>query len=129
MSKNKKQTNRLKGFVKKGWGYEYIFVTNELYCLKALHFTSAGNKFSMHFHRDKDESWYVEEGSFLLRLLNTHTGSIEEKILDTESTIRIFPFTIHQLVALEDDSRILEVSTADSVEDNYRVAPGDSQSV
>ena len=125
MSQMKK---RLNGFVKKGWGYEYIFITNELYCLKALHFTKTGNRFSMHFHKEKDESWYVEEGSFLLRTINTDTGTIEEQVLDKEDTIRILPFTIHQLVALEDDSRILEVSTADCVEDNYRVSPGDSQS-
>jgi quercetin dioxygenase-like cupin family protein len=118
---------RLNGFVKKGWGYEYIFITNELYCLKALHFTKAGNRFSMHFHKEKDESWYVEEGSFLLKTINTDTGTIEEQVLDKEDTIRIPPGNIHQLVALEDDSRILEVSTADSVEDNYRVSPGDSQ--
>lgn len=124
MSQMKK---RLNGFVKKGWGYEYIFITNELYCLKALHFTKAGNRFSMHFHKEKDESWYVEEGSFLLKTINTDTGTIEEQVLDKEDTIRIPPGNIHQLVALEDDSRILEVSTADSVEDNYRVSPGDSQ--
>lgn len=124
MSQMKK---RLNGFVKKGWGYEYIFITNELYCLKALHFTKTGNRFSMHFHKEKDESWYVEEGSFLLKTINTDTGTIEEQVLDKEDTIRIPPGNIHQLVALEDDSRILEVSTADSVEDNYRVSPGDSQ--
>jgi hypothetical protein len=33
----------------------------------------------------------------------------------------------HQLVCLE-AGVVLEVSTADSVEDNHRVAPGDSQS-
>lgn len=126
MSQNKR---RLSGFVKKGWGYEQIFITNELYCLKALHFTEKGNSFSMHFHKDKDESWYVQQGSFILKLINTDTGLVEETLLGHEDTIRIRPFTIHQLVALEDDSRILEVSTADSVEDNYRVAPGDSQRV
>lgn len=120
---------RLSGFVKKGWGYEQIFITNELYCLKALHFTKKGNSFSMHFHKDKDESWYVQQGSFILKLINTDTGLVEETLLGHEDTIRIRPFTIHQLIALEDDSRILEVSTADSVEDNYRVAPGDSQRV
>jgi hypothetical protein len=34
----------------------------------------------------------------------------------------------HQLQAAEDNSIIVEVSTPDSIEDNYRVAPGDSQS-
>ena len=127
MSISQKQPTRLQGFVKKGWGYENILVSNEKYCLKILHFTGAGNHFSMHFHREKDETWYVEEGSFVLKRINTSTGAIEETILQAEDTIRILPFTIHQLVALEEDSRILEVSTPDSVEDNYRVSPGDSQ--
>ena len=35
----------------------------------------------------------------------------------------------HQLQALESNSSITEVSTADSVEDNYRIFPGDSQKV
>jgi hypothetical protein len=33
----------------------------------------------------------------------------------------------HQLIALDDNSSITEVSTPDSVEDNYRIIPGDSQ--
>ena len=37
------------------------------------------------------------------------------------------PLMPHQLVALADESSITEVSTADSVEDNYRIGPGDSQ--
>ena len=33
----------------------------------------------------------------------------------------------HQLEAIEAGSSITEVSTPDSIEDNYRLAPGDSQ--
>ena len=33
----------------------------------------------------------------------------------------------HQLIAMEDNSIIIEVSTPDSVEDNYRIAKGDNQ--
>jgi hypothetical protein len=33
----------------------------------------------------------------------------------------------HQLVCMEPGSSVTEVSTPDSVEDNYRIAPGDSQ--
>jgi len=120
---------RFSGHVPKGWGYEYIFATNDLYCGKLLHFSKAGNKFSMHFHSNKDESWYVQKGSFTLKLINTENGSIEELVLNTKDSIRIYPLTVHQLVALEDDSEIIEVSTADSAEDNYRVMPGDNQLV
>jgi len=37
------------------------------------------------------------------------------------------PLMPHQLEALEDNSSLTEVSTPDSVEDNYRIIPGDSQ--
>ena len=33
----------------------------------------------------------------------------------------------HQLEALTPEAMIFEVSTPDSVEDNYRIIPGDSQ--
>lgn len=118
---------RFSGFVKKGWGYEYIFATNDLYCGKLLHFTKKGNKFSMHFHAQKDESWYVTSGSFLLRILDHRDATVKESVLNKGDSIRIFPLTIHQVEALEDDSELFEVSTADCDEDNYRVKPGDSQ--
>ena len=28
-------------------------------------FTKKGNKFSMHFHKEKDETWFVNKGSFI----------------------------------------------------------------
>jgi mannose-6-phosphate isomerase-like protein (cupin superfamily) len=120
---------RFSGFIKKGWGHEYIFATNELYCGKILHFDKAGNKFSMHFHKEKDEAWYVTQGSFTLRLLDTKNASVKETSLHKGDSIRIYPLIVHQLIALEDDSEIIEVSTPDSDEDNYRVFPGDNQVV
>jgi len=69
----------------------------------------------------------VQHGSFTLRLINTENGSIDEQTLVTGDSIRILPLIVHQLIALEDDSEIIEVSTADSAEDNYRVMPGDNQ--
>lgn len=118
---------RFNGYVEKGWGYEYIFATNDLYCGKLLHFTKKGSKFSMHFHSVKDESWYVSSGSFILRLLDTKNATVKESVLNKGDSIRIFPLTVHQVEALEDDSELFEVSTADSDEDNYRVRPGDNQ--
>ena len=54
-------TTRLNGFVEKGWGSELIWATNDKYCGKLLKF-NAGAKFSMHFHSEKDETWYVLDG-------------------------------------------------------------------
>lgn len=125
--KSKYNVEMLGELVLKGWGSETIFANNELYCGKILAFDKAGNKSSMHFHIDKDESWHVLYGAFTLRIMDMTTASIDEFTLEMGESIRIYPMMVHQLEALEDNSLILEVSTRDKPSDNYRVAPGDSQ--
>jgi mannose-6-phosphate isomerase-like protein (cupin superfamily) len=116
---------RLEGFVEKGWGSELIWATNDKYCGKLLKF-NAGAKFSMHFHAEKDETWYVLEGKFVVRGINTKDASIFEEKLNAGDTWRNYPLEPHQIICLEAGT-IIEVSTPDSVEDNYRVGKGDSQ--
>lgn len=116
---------RLSGFVKKGWGSEFIWVTNDKYCGKLMNF-NAGAKFSMHFHAVKDETWYVLSGTFKVNLINPKDASVRTITLNTGDIWRNEPLYPHQLVCVEDGT-IIEVSTPDSVEDNYRVMPGDSQ--
>ena len=119
--------NRLEGFVKKGWGYELIWATNDQYCGKIMVFERAGAKFSMHFHKEKDESWFVNTGKFLLRYIDTQTATLHEKVLSEGETWHNPPLMPHQLESMTAGAMIFEVSTADSVEDNYRIIPGDSQ--
>ena len=116
---------RLRGIVPKGWGSEEIWATTDNYCGKLMHFNT-GAQFSMHFHAVKDESWYVLSGRFIVRWINTDDASVSERELDPGNTWRNMPLVPHQLVCLEAGT-IIEVSTPDSVEDNYRVQPGDSQ--
>lgn len=120
---------RLFGKVDKSWGYEDIFISNDKYCAKYLVFEKAGNKTSMHFHKEKHETWRVVKGSFLVRYIHTDVAEEKERILTpADATDRplhkifvVEPPMPHQLIALEDDSIMLEVSTSDSVEDNYRI--------
>ena len=121
-------TDRLQGMVKKGWGYEIIWATNDKYCGKLMVFEKSKSKFSMHFHREKDETWFVNAGQFMLRYIDTKTAILHEKILKEGDVWHNPPLQPHQLEALQPNSIIFEVSTADSVEDNYRIMPGDSQS-
>lgn len=116
---------RLEGRVKKGWGEEEIWVTNDHYCSKFMHFEK-GAKFSMHFHRDKIETWYVMSGEFEVRWINTKDASHDSQILKAGDTWHNDPLFPHQLICYAKGT-ILEVSTPDSVEDNYRVLPGNSQ--
>lgn len=116
---------QLKGLVKKGWGSEFIWITNDKYCSKFLNFETGG-KFSMHFHREKIETWYVQSGKFEVEVINTHDASITKKILSDGMIHHNDLLVPHRIICLEAGT-IIEVSTADSVEDNYRVLPGDSQ--
>ena len=116
---------RLVGYVEKGWGSELIFATNDKYCGKLLNFNK-GAKFSMHFHAEKDETWYVLSGKFLVKYINTKNADIDEIELTQGMTWRNEPLLPHQVICLTEGT-IIEVSTPDSVEDNYRVAYGDSQ--
>lgn len=116
---------RLEGYVKKGWGFEQIWATNDHYCGKMLRFDQ-GAKFSMHFHSEKDETWYVLSGKFVVKWIDTKTAAKHEKELVPGNVWHNPPLLPHQLVCVE-QGVIIEVSTPDSVEDNYRVLPGDSQ--
>ena len=120
-------TQRLEGKVDKGWGYEIIWATNDKYCGKLMVFERPGAKFSMHFHKEKDETWFVNAGSFKLVWCDTKTATYHEKMLSEGDVWRNPPMMPHQLIAMQANSIIFEVSTPDSVEDNYRIIPGDSQ--
>lgn len=116
---------RLEGLVEKGWGNEFIFATNDKYCGKLMNFT-AGKKFSMHFHGEKDETWYVLSGRFLVEYIDTKDATVHSRYLTVGQTWHNPPLLPHRLYCIEDGT-IIEVSTPDSVEDNYRVIKGDSQ--
>ena len=120
-------TERLEGKIDKGWGYEIIWATNDKYCGKIMVFEKEGAKMSMHFHKEKDETWFVNAGRFRLIWCDTTNATYHEQILEEGSVWRNPPLQPHQLIALAPDSMIFEVSTPDSVEDNFRIAPGDSQ--
>ena len=120
---------RHSGKVDKGWGYELIWATNDLYCGKIMVFEKPGSKMSMHFHKEKDESWFVNQGSFKLRYIDTAKAQPMEVVIKAGDTWRNPPLMPHQLEAIEAGSSITEVSTPDSIEDNSRILPGDSQDV
>ena len=119
------QITRLEGFVVKGWGHELIWATNDKYCGKLMHFNE-GAKFSMHFHAEKDETWLVLSGSFVVEYIDTKDATVHTKTLIKNDVWRNEPLLPHRLICIEMGD-IIEVSTPDSVEDNYRILKGDSQ--
>jgi quercetin dioxygenase-like cupin family protein len=109
--------------VPKGWGKEIIFVNNDEYCGKLLCFEK-GKKFSMHYHIQKKETWYVSKGSFILIWIETQNGTTYSEYLKVGDVITNKRGEPHQLVALE-DAEVFEVSTKHYDEDSFRMWKGD----
>jgi len=110
--------------VPKGWGEELIIENNDMYCGKLLKFKK-GCKFSMHYHMIKDETWYVEEGEFIYRWIDTETAEVKVSRLHPQDIVRQRPGQPHQLEAVT-DGVVFEVSTQHKDSDSYRVIKGDT---
>ena len=109
--------------VKKDWGYEKWIVNKPEYCGKLL-FIQAGSYTSWHFHKLKDEVFFVHSGQ--LKVLYSELDDI-----CSASEITLFPgdaFHIdrdlrHRIIAIE-DSEMYEFSTQHFDEDSHRLIKG-----
>lgn len=115
--------------VEKAWGREIIFWNNDDYCGKVLVFDKGTRTFSMHFHVQKHETWYVAWGEFRFKGIDPENSQPYEFILKKGDVLPVFQGYCHQLIGLEETNGIFEASTRDFCKDSYRVAPGDSQKV
>jgi mannose-6-phosphate isomerase len=95
--------------VEKPWGHELIWAVTDRYVGKVL-FVAAGHSLSLQFHREKDESWYVQSGRAKVELGEVGEAVLIEEVVTAGSAFRFEPGTVHRVTALE-DTTILEVST------------------
>jgi len=117
--KNKDMT-----YVPKGWGYERWVVNKELYCGKLLYFEK-NKKCSFHYHKIKDETFYLQSGRLIVRYSDGDDLDVAEStILEPGDNFYIYPGLRHQMEAME-ASELFEFSTQDFDEDSYRVVRGD----
>ena len=108
----------------KGWGYEKWIVNTDKYCGKILFFEE-GKQCSWHYHKLKDETFYVQSGEILLRY-----GKIDD--YDTSETIVLKPgdkFYVppglrHQMTGIK-NTELFEFSTQHFEDDSYRIIRGD----
>lgn len=113
-------------FVPKGWGFEKWIVNNEKYCGKLLYFVK-GKRCSLHYHKLKDETFYIQSGKIRLIWsddLNTAQQLCQEIILSKGDSYHIPPGRVHQMYAIE-DTELFEFSTQHFDEDSYRIVKGD----
>ena len=109
----------------KGWGHELHIQNTKDYCGKLLVFRK-GAQFSMHYHMNKYETWYIQEGKLKFRWIDPENADVVQEVLDKGDIVTLYQGIPHQLEAVE-DSVVFEISTEDNRLDNYRVSKGDSQ--
>lgn len=123
------QGSELPRRVDKPWGHEIWFAHGERYAGKLLTI-AAGERLSVQYHEEKDETSYLLSG----RLLLSQGESAEEMAVDevgAGTAWRISPGTVHCVEALE-DSVVIEVSTPElddvvRLADRYGRAAGEGQ--
>lgn len=76
--------------IDKKWGYESIFVNNELYCGKRLTVVPNGNACSVHYHLKKRETFFVERGSLFLEIWRPLAGFESKQVLGQPITLADF---------------------------------------
>ena len=110
--------------VPKGWGYEKWIVNTDEYCGKLLHFIK-GKKCSWHYHKLKDETFYLQEGKLLVKYSdNDNLDEANEVILERGDKFHVYRGLRHQMFAME-DTDMFEFSTQHFDSDSYRVIKGD----
>tara|TARA_Y100000310_G_scaffold122315_1_gene120968 strand:- start:8779 stop:9120 length:342 start_codon:yes stop_codon:yes gene_type:complete len=111
-------------FVKKGWGFERWIVNKQEYCGKLLFFEK-GKRCSWHYHKLKDEVFYLQSGKILIKYSdNDDLETAKELILNQGAKFHVYIGLRHQMIALE-DSELFEFSTQHFDSDSYRIIKGD----
>jgi mannose-6-phosphate isomerase len=95
--------------VPKPWGHETIWAANELYVGKILHI-KAGNKLSVQYHVQKDETVYLLAGELKYYVQLEGSDRPVDMKLAVGEAFRITPNTIHYMEAVT-DCDVLEAST------------------
>lgn len=129
-------------FDQKGWGYEQWMANSELYCGKLL-VVFAGLRCSIHYHKLKDETFYIQNGLVRMRVWENDfdgwpkEGEIilrddfpnmlygEEFLMGPGDRLVIPPNTPHQFIGVSAETTIIEISTQHFEEDSYRILKGD----
>ena len=121
----KEQTHELPmTHVDKGWGWERWVVNCEEYCGKLLFFEQ-GKRCSWHYHKLKDEVFYLQSGKMMIYYsTDDDISEAQQLVLTAGENFHVYRGLRHQMVALE-DSELFEFSTQHFDSDSYRILKGD----
>ncbi len=103
------------------YGYEVVWTDNEHYCSKILVFEEEGKQTRLHFHKDKQKSWFVNAGKFEVQWVDAKDGKAYSKELPEGSIFEVPALLPVTLKSLSNNSAMAETSNNNNSEDYYRL--------
>ncbi|WP_122892860.1 cupin domain-containing protein [Arcobacter peruensis] len=103
----------------KSWGREIWLHNSNKYCGKIL-VIKANKSSSLHYHKLKDETFYIQEGRILVKIVSKDE-QIEELEMSKGDVLDIPKGTKHQIIGIAEESEIFEVSTQHFDDDSIYV--------
>jgi uncharacterized RmlC-like cupin family protein len=103
------------------YGYDIIWADTEYYCSKILVFEKANQKTSLHFHKTKNKSWFVNAGKFSVTWIDTVDGKSYAKELPEGSTFHVPALMPVLLESLANNSAMAETANNNVLDDIYRL--------
>jgi mannose-6-phosphate isomerase-like protein (cupin superfamily) len=107
--------------VPKLWGYEKHLVNTALYCGKILVALPNGMACSIHYHKNKTETFHIVRGRLQLQLFSLEGVLQEKTVLNPGDSLTLKPLTPHRFWAIGELCEFIEISTPDAPEDSYRL--------
>jgi len=105
------------------YGYDLIWADTENYNCRIIVFNDPTNKIPIGFHKHIEKTWFVNNGNFRLKIIETHNGTLVEKDLKEGSVFHIPPLTPVGIECLSAGASITQCASGDPSEDFYQIIP------
>jgi len=115
--------NNVKEF---SWGYEIHWANQPTYSGKILVFPNKLSCTDMIFHKDKDKTYFINNGKFKFRWIDTNNGQLYEQELGEGGVWHVPAMRPSSLQSLEENSSITEVNNSSNEQDFFNVFKSDS---
>ena len=109
--------------VVKSWGTELWFANNNDYCGKLITviFEKWSSKGKFHYHKIKDETFFVIQGILWLDIADDNTGEYQRIVLHRNDSYRVMAGVKHRFTSgFKYLCKFVEASTHHEDDDSYR---------
>ena len=112
--------------VKTDYGYNITWAKTDSYTSKILVFEHIGNKTPIFFQSNTEKSWFVNNGMFRVRWIDTKSGKLYENQIQEGSVFHVQKNMPVSLESLQAGASISQTANIDDPNDFYCVIPGNN---